>query len=301
MYAAVKTTSFQIFTPDATRHPSVTGRMSRRHRVISFLRETEIMFCKKLFLCLIAVLLCSSFTLTVVAFQPVISVGHGEAEQGERIVIPIMLDINPGIAGISMWVEYDSSRLNVADTSAATRGDALPSPFAFRNLTVGMKNPFILLWYGRRSCNDTSTGVLANIAFTVLNDAPYGEAFVNVSVNEAYGPGITPLTIESAQGSVYVTIPPREFIVGDANGDDFLGLSDVVAISRYLAFGDHEAAISSMPWFDIEAADITNTGEVTLADLLIFRGWLVGDGDPRDWQPGGIEAIKVGRPGLPHD
>ena len=108
-----------------------------------------------------------------------LTVGQTTAKRGEIVTVPITLEANPGIAGLRIKIEYDSTRLRVDGMNAVKEGSAL------RRLTyVGVseesikRNPITVLWYG--TANDSSAGVLVNVTFTVLNEAPAGAAAVTV-------------------------------------------------------------------------------------------------------------------------
>ena len=108
-----------------------------------------------------------------------LSVAQAYAYPGENVTISIMLDNNPGIAGLKIAITYDAEKLSVSNQHAISKGQALgflsyigPNENAFNN------NPLTVLWYG--TSNDQSTGILINILFTVLDKAPEGSAYVEV-------------------------------------------------------------------------------------------------------------------------
>jgi len=100
-------------------------------------------------------------------------------QPGDTVTVAMLLDSNPGIAGLSLKVTYDESRLFIDNQNAVNRGLALPFlSYIGVNEKSYNNNPFTVLWYG--TMNDTTTGVLLNVTFTILDGAPAGAAYVNV-------------------------------------------------------------------------------------------------------------------------
>ncbi|MCL2151515.1 MAG: S-layer homology domain-containing protein [Oscillospiraceae bacterium] len=122
--------------------------------------------------------LCGPFSLA--ADTASISVGQASAKPGESITISISLDSNPGIAALNIKIEYDSTRLRIDNQNAIARGPALGFlTFVGANEVTYGNNPFSAIWYG--AMNETSTGTLLNVTFTVLANAPSGLAYVRAN------------------------------------------------------------------------------------------------------------------------
>ena len=135
---------------------------------------------------LLCLLLAAALSLTffVPAFAApaaaVLTVGQGTASQGENVTIPITLESNPGLAGLIISIDFDTTRLRVESAAAVRRGPALSglSLVSASDDTV-RQSPFRAVWFGIE--NDISSGVILNIEFTVLPGAPEGLGFVSVS------------------------------------------------------------------------------------------------------------------------
>lgn len=132
---------------------------------------------------LTAYLLCAALIFPLCLFAvfaagpAVIEVGRAKAAPGDKIVIPVTIDSNPGIAGFKIKIGYDQTRLKTENQSSVAKGTALGglSYIGVSEATV-KDNPFTVLWYG--PWNDSSNGIILNLTFTVLENAPAGEAYV---------------------------------------------------------------------------------------------------------------------------
>ncbi|MCL1844150.1 MAG: S-layer homology domain-containing protein [Defluviitaleaceae bacterium] len=138
-----------------------------------------------------------------------LSAGQNVARPGDVLVLPVLLETNPGLANMILTVEYDRARLRLAGVDSVTQGEAL-----YGLIFVGVdkdtyrQSPFRVGWVGHE--NNASEGVLIYIEFTVLNTAPGGFAFVRIEaeINDAAG---MPVSGAFANGGIYVAGPaPQE-------------------------------------------------------------------------------------------
>ena len=96
----------------------------------------------------------------------------GEAARGAQVSVTVSMENNPGIMGFSLSVSYDETRLSLTSLTCA---DELTG-----NKQV---NGARVTWVGN---SDVSyNGVFLTANFTVLDDAPLGDAAVSIS----YQPG----------------------------------------------------------------------------------------------------------------
>lgn len=109
----------------------------------------------------------------------VLKVSQTAAKPGEIINVPLVLENNPGIAGLLIKIKYDASRLQLDGANSITRGTALSNlTYIGINEKTAVNNPFVVLWYG--VTNNLENGVILNVKFNVLNNAPAGEAFISI-------------------------------------------------------------------------------------------------------------------------
>jgi len=138
--------------------------------------------------------------------QVALSVGRLTAGPGERVILPVTLEANPGIAYLRLTIEYDTSRLRIDGGAASvSRGAALNRlTYVGVNDETYQRNPFRVLWFG--AADDISAGLLLNIAFSVADGAPSGEAAVTVTIEsgDALNFSRAPLPVSVTQGGVAV-------------------------------------------------------------------------------------------------
>jgi len=144
-------------------------------------------------------------------------VGQVVARQGESVVVTIALDTNPGLTGMLLAVEYDSSRLRMDGIDSVVPGTTLNRSNYFGvDESTFRNNPFRVAWLEPR--DNAAVGVLLNIEFDVLDNAPGGFAFVEVSA-EVNNSRYTSLDVSVVQGGVYVS-GVEEVLIEDEDEDE---------------------------------------------------------------------------------
>ena len=176
-----------------------------------------------------------------------------KAKAGDEIEVSVSLEKNPGIAGLQISLNYDTSVLTLKNSKNGT---------LFSGFTAG-KN---FVWDD--SSNITADGKIATFTFTVADNAAAGEyeisAIVRSCTNEAFD------DVELAVESGVVTVV--DFTYGDANDDDAINMKDVVILRQYLANYDYETNTSTVT---IGAgADANSDGAINMKDVVILRQYL---------------------------
>ena len=139
-----------------------------------------------------------------------LEIGETSAKPGETVAVSFNLQTNPGIAALRLKIEYDTSRLTINNASAVLKGTALGGlSYVGPNEQTIKNNPFAVLWFG--VADDTSAGALLSIDFTVLNDAPAGDAYIKAMLSEPEdsvnaGWACVDLTIKNGK----ITVAPPE-------------------------------------------------------------------------------------------
>lgn len=112
----------------------------------------------------------SLFSVTAFADgDPTIRISSEEAEPGDTITVEVSLENNPGIMAFVLGLEYDETRLEEVKFSHS----------GLQGLWAMSEN---VVWVG--SGDDTYEGVFLKLKFRVLEDAPAGEATVNITYTE---------------------------------------------------------------------------------------------------------------------
>jgi hypothetical protein len=154
----------------------------------------------------------------------VLSVGQAAAEPGDRVTVPISVDNNPSIANLLIEVEYDAARLRIESPYSITRGDALRTlSFISPNDFTFMNNPFRLLWHSTN--NNSTIGVAVNVEFTVLDNAPGGNAYIKIHLLEASDRNTRQFNALIGNGGVEVIGEPEPFLLtfDPADGENIGG------------------------------------------------------------------------------
>ena len=103
------------------------------------------------------------------------------AEIGEQVRIPVRLD-NPGIVATRIFVRYDSKVLTL---DKAENGEVFPNGQSVFGKDLSA-NPYTMLWDDSlNTSNNTKSGTLCTLTFTVKAGTPTGTASVRIAVDKA--------------------------------------------------------------------------------------------------------------------
>jgi hypothetical protein len=131
----------------------------------------------------------------------VMTVGQAKARRGDKVTIPVSL-VHPGLASLRIQVYYDNDRLRLDNAKRGTEG--------LKNIAYmsgGIEDyPYIAMWFNASASNDRSTGVLLSLEFTVLPNAPAGDANIGVTINniDSVSSAGTMIPIAVASGGVTI-------------------------------------------------------------------------------------------------
>ena len=175
------------------------------------------------------------------------------AQTGKTASVTVSLENNPGVAILSMTLDYDKTALTLADVK---NGELLDT------LDEGLN----LFWSA--DGNSTTNGVLATLTFDVAEDAEAKDYIISAVINEAYNEDFEPVELAISDGKVTV----YDFIYGDANGDWATNGMDVLLLRKYMANYDYETGISTVTVG--KGADANGDGTVSAADVLLLRKYM---------------------------
>ena len=83
-------------------------------------------------------------------------------------------------------------------------------------------------------------------------------------------------TEQSTDGVLTITEKPREFILGDVNGDGIVSIKDATAIQRHLA------ELDILTDLQLLAADVNGDGNVDISDATLLQTYLAEMDCPYD-------------------
>ena len=189
-----------------------------------------------------------------------ISADKVTARAGEEVDINLNITDNPGFAGLTLTVNYDSDVLEFVDCdldiiSSAVVGDTVPGKIVFA--CAGVKNI-------------SGDGVLASLKFKVKEDVaegiyPITLSFVNGDAFRYEGYDEIECGAVLTNGAVTVI----EYIPGDANGDGTVNNRDAARILQYIAGWDVEFLEAAM---DANGDGIVNNRDAARI-LQYIAGW----------------------------
>ena len=211
----------------------------------------------------------TEFTVTDPA--AVVSVMTVSGKIGEQVEVEIRLSDNPGFADLSLEIGYDSEAMELTEVRP---NDAVGGTFMQGQSLEAL--PFMISWVEAEK-NNTFTGTLATLVFTIKKDAPTGKHPITVDfyhglkgdyidgrdVNFNMNDERVPITY--ANGSVIVcTYKP-----GDINGDDKVSLEDAIRLLQYIAGWKLDNLVD-------EALDVNADGRINSKDAIRILRYLAG-------------------------
>ena len=189
-----------------------------------------------------------------------INVEQSYGEPGTSVAIDINIDKNPGIAGITLTVSYDS-----ALTLAEIENGAVLSEFDFtynKNLT----DKCILMWDSLEG-EISQTGTIATLTFDISEDA---EIYTDLPINVSYRYG--DIYSEDEDWNVEITsgnIKVLDYIPGDVFEDKVINTKDVRLLRQYLVMSN------DIP-INEKAADVNDDGIINSKDTRAIRRYIAG-------------------------
>ena len=173
------------------------------------------------------------------------------ARPGTEVTVPIALTENPGVMGMTLQLNYDTTKLKFTGYS-----DAGMTGWIISTETGGM------VWSG--SQDTTITDTIVNLTFTVLEEAE--EGFAEVTITDRLFSNYDEEELEFAVVSGGVNVVHSK--PGDVTGDGKVNIFDVVRLQKHLAGIEVE--------IDPIAADVTGDGKVNIFDVVRLKKFLAG-------------------------
>jgi len=202
---------------------------------------------------------------------------------GEYVRIPIKLDENSGFITLGLNIEYDSDVLeihcpgHVEGSGCAGNRIAVEKKTDFgngisnaaNNSQYHTANPYKMQWaYGLAQEDITYEGEIAVITFKVKDTAALGNTIVKISADQASAlDDSKQLVVKSTEAIVNVVeVPP--YVLGDVDDSGKIDLTDLVALSQYVADWDVE--------FNERAMNVTGDNSIDLLDVVLLSQYIAG-------------------------
>ena len=161
------------------------------------------------------------------AGEPTVSVKVPAAavKPGDAVTVQVILDNNPGLAGMQLEIGYDESILSLNSPGNLTQGAALGDlVFVGLNADTYRKNPLKVSWAG--AANDYSNGTILNMQFNVLSTAKAGAFPVFVSYVPANTRGQDGKLIELSTENGSISVEQANAASGNPGGGGGGGAAD---------------------------------------------------------------------------
>jgi hypothetical protein len=183
-----------------------------------------------------------------------ITVDSARATAGQTVQLCITLKNNPGIAGLTISLDYDKTVLTLATASNGSLFDSFTSAINF-------------MWDSAN--NVTADGTLATFTFNVNENAEKGDYSISNIVRSCVNEAGEDVALNVIGGKISVI----DFKYGDANGDEKIDMKDVVLLRQYIVNYDYDTNTSSV---SVEpGADANADGKIDTKDVVILRQYIV--------------------------
>ncbi|MBQ7964519.1 MAG: leucine-rich repeat protein [Ruminococcus sp.] len=218
-------------------------------------------------LVLVLVLLLTSIPLSAITAsaatdytEPTFVVQSVYAEVGSTVDVKIDVKNNPGIAGATLNIDYDSNLTLIG----ATNGNA------FSDLTLTLpgsfNNPSKFLWdslSGEVKADDTILILKFRVSEDTLENSNLN---VNVSYQQGdiYNEDMEEVSFQTVNGCVTVI----NYIPGDVNDDGIINGKDVTSVRRHIVGGYEQTIVE-------EAADVNADSRINGMDVTLIRRHIV--------------------------
>ena len=185
---------------------------------------------------------------------PTISIESARGSAGNTVTIQVFIENNPGIAFLSLSLQYDQSVLTLA--SKAINGEIIS------DLDHGTN----LMWTS--PYNSNANGLLCTLTFNISSNAVAGNYPISLIFREAYTEDEKKVSFSISNGSVQVF----EYIYGDVNSDEIVDGRDVIKLRQYMANYNYDTGFSTVA---VSAgADANGDGIINGLDVIKLRQYM---------------------------
>ncbi len=123
------------------------------------------------------------------------------AKPNDIVKIEVVLDFNPGINTLRLFVDYSSEYFELV---SSTDGEILGQSTHSKDISA---KPYVLYWTNSSKEDFTKNGVLATLEFKVKKSTPSGGYPINLyfkSANDCINSKLSPITVELDNGVITV-------------------------------------------------------------------------------------------------
>ena len=192
-----------------------------------------------------------------------ISAAEVWAKPNETVTVDITVEHNPGIAALSVRIDYDAEKLTLLD--AKNKADWKSAEF----IAGGDKTavPYLLNWDSDGTADFRQDGVIAQLQFAVSADAS-GDAMIGVTFDQGstFRADFSDAAFETQNGIIHIGEKPAdEPLRGDVDSSGSGDVTDAqLALSAYAELmASNPSGLSETAF---RAADVDRDGELSASD-----------------------------------
>ncbi len=198
-----------------------------------------------------------------------LTLNAGEISEADKtVIVTIGATQNPGFNGLCFYLDYDKTRLEYVTAEAATSKLITVPPATDEDKFQ------VAQMLGE---NYTATGAVVNITFKVKDDAPLGDAYVNIEPIKdecSYNDGTGNVERKTSVNNTAVTIGAPQ-LLGDINLDGTVDIDDAILLFQHSMMSD-DYQIGY-----VGNIDFTNDGNLDIDDaILLFQYSMMPDDYP---------------------
>lgn len=225
----------------------------------------------------------SAFANTVVQNEnspPQFFVSSENVLVGDTFSVEVGIKNNPGITALQLKLEYDEDYLTLTNIDHCT---------LFSNSSTSSNkysSPFKISWFSQQSLDETCSGTIAVLTFSVNKDATKGSTQIKLSydADNVFNSDFENITFETVSGDITIA----DFIPGDINNDKAVNMKDIVLLQQHL--NSFDVNINS------KAADVYFDSAINMKDIALLQKYLndydVTLGEKQEQQPEGTAYGK---------
>ncbi len=164
-----------------------------------------------------------------------VTVGEVSAKAGETVVVPVSISNNTGFRALGLEVTYDQTVLTLTSVERVLGPDFQEQITPGDNVGVSSEDvtayPYVMQWAYVTDENITANGAIANLTFTVKEDAVAGtEAFVKADVTFASDKDEDDVTTTADAGAVTVASAGPVLDTTIEQGNSYAAVNDTISL-----------------------------------------------------------------------
>ena len=197
-------------------------------------------------------------------------VGNIIGRLADKVVVPVSVTNNTGIAGFTHTIRFDATVLKLVSVDAVNE---YADGTVVLNDEKIVDGEFTVLWFGGADVN--GDGAVYNLTFEVLETAPDGNSEIIIDFADNNNGNISGENVifRKINGSVEV----RSYWLGDLNGDREYHMADLLLLAQYVSGKE-----MNLTEKQLLSADVNEDGIIDIHDVIMLQQWIIAAGIPEE-------------------